>query len=419
MSMVSNSKRRKTAGDSLHINDLPIGFLVDVASYLSRPSFALFAVAMSAPSTSWQNYNLVYQPSTTTKAIVSSTQWETLDFEDIEKYLATKLVDADIFAVLRSINAKDLLRKLKLTGCVNIIGGGLMPLTGSIVLEQIDLRLTKKHEDPYALQKLIVSHEIVLPILESILAAPGCVLKHITFPLKWLRFPEEWARMLDEFGERYNQQLNNRRFSCAECNENMEGEEWITTDGSSSRFQEKVCYDCLRPFCSDCGPGFVSFCTSCNKHYCRDCSTVTECRECDGSWCKDCNGGMKDCEGCALPTCAYCLNTCDCCNLAACHSCFMGGKCCVEGCSRANCDACYDGEKYNVNYCGDCCGYFCLDCQLAEYKEEGKECKCAAAIVPMLLKENDALREDVEVVAKIKDQEIIKLQKEIEELKMK
>ena len=128
---------------------------------------------------------------------------------------------------------------------------------------------------------------------------------------------------------------------------------------------------------------------------------------------------MKDCEECALPTCAYCLHTCDCCNLAACHSCFMGGKCCVEGCSRANCDACYDGEKYNVNYCGDCCGYFCLDCQLAEYKEEGKECKCAAAIVPMLLKENDALREDVEVVAKIKDQEIIKLQKEIEELKMK
>ena len=147
MSMGSK-KRRKTAGDSLHITDLPIGFLVDVVSYLSRPSCALFAVAMSAPSPSWQNYNLVYQPSATTKAIVSSTQWETLDFEGVEKDLAAKLADADIFAVLQCTNAKDMLRKLKLAGCVNITGGGLMPLTGSIVLEQIDLSLVGKHEKP-------------------------------------------------------------------------------------------------------------------------------------------------------------------------------------------------------------------------------------------------------------------------------
>ena len=39
MSTESNSKRRKTdaaADNALHINDLPIGFLVDVASYLAR-----------------------------------------------------------------------------------------------------------------------------------------------------------------------------------------------------------------------------------------------------------------------------------------------------------------------------------------------------------------------------------------------
>jgi hypothetical protein len=83
MSMESNSKRRKTATAVLHITDLPVGILEDVASYLCKPSQALFAVAMSAPSTSWCQYNLVHRPSPATKAIVSSTQWDILDFEDI------------------------------------------------------------------------------------------------------------------------------------------------------------------------------------------------------------------------------------------------------------------------------------------------------------------------------------------------
>ena len=90
MSMGSK-KRRKTAGDSLHITDLPIGFLVDVASYLSKPSRALFAAAMTAPSTSWcQNYEK-HRPSAISKAIIiASTQWEELDFEESEKSLTAK-----------------------------------------------------------------------------------------------------------------------------------------------------------------------------------------------------------------------------------------------------------------------------------------------------------------------------------------
>lgn len=41
------------------------------------------------------NY-LEMKPSAITKAIVSSTQWETLDFEDLEKSLSAKLSDVDI-----------------------------------------------------------------------------------------------------------------------------------------------------------------------------------------------------------------------------------------------------------------------------------------------------------------------------------
>jgi len=48
-----NNKRRRTAAaasDTLQITDLPVGILVDATSYLARPSRALFAAAMSAPS---------------------------------------------------------------------------------------------------------------------------------------------------------------------------------------------------------------------------------------------------------------------------------------------------------------------------------------------------------------------------------
>ena len=129
----------------LHVTDLPIGFLVDVASYLPTPSRALFAVAMSAPSASWQNDKVHRRLSAITKAIVSSTQWQELDFEDIERDLSKKLSDDDIGAVLQCINAKQTVKRLKLAGCVNITGRGLDTLRGLTVLEQIDLSLVGKH----------------------------------------------------------------------------------------------------------------------------------------------------------------------------------------------------------------------------------------------------------------------------------
>ena len=43
------------------------------------------------------------------------------------------------------LNAHDVLKRLKLCGCVNITGLGLNPLRGSIVLEQIDIGLVGKH----------------------------------------------------------------------------------------------------------------------------------------------------------------------------------------------------------------------------------------------------------------------------------
>ena len=45
--MASNStnERRRTAANTLHISNLPVGFIVDVSAYLSKPSRAILAVA--------------------------------------------------------------------------------------------------------------------------------------------------------------------------------------------------------------------------------------------------------------------------------------------------------------------------------------------------------------------------------------
>ena len=70
----------------------------------------------------------MHQLSIMSKAILSSTDWNNykLNFLDIEKRLLQKLTDNDIGAVLKSINAHDMLKKLKMTGCIAIPGRGLI-----------------------------------------------------------------------------------------------------------------------------------------------------------------------------------------------------------------------------------------------------------------------------------------------------
>ena len=88
--MSSNS-----ANELLHINDLPDGILVHVATYLAKPSVALLAVALEAPSTSStvlsDDFRRTQTTSSASNAIVisassnSNNQWTVLDFGDIEK----------------------------------------------------------------------------------------------------------------------------------------------------------------------------------------------------------------------------------------------------------------------------------------------------------------------------------------------
>ena len=151
-----------SANELHHINDLPDGILVHVATYLAKPSVALLAVALAAPSTSilWSDdfhntQSTELQSTSSSNAIVTSASsnnnniWTVLDFGDIEKSLAAKLTGNDIHAVLQCISAKSNLKILKLAGCVNTTGSCLNILRLATGLEQIDLSLVGKHEVPH------------------------------------------------------------------------------------------------------------------------------------------------------------------------------------------------------------------------------------------------------------------------------
>ena len=128
---MSSKRKRTAAAGRLHINNIPNGLLVDIASYLAKPSVALFAMAMNSPSTQ------------VSKTILSSTNWSVLDFGSIEISLAEQLSDDDIDKILRSIDAVNNLRILILAGCISIRGRGLNLLRSATGIIQIDLSLVE------------------------------------------------------------------------------------------------------------------------------------------------------------------------------------------------------------------------------------------------------------------------------------
>jgi len=233
----------------------------------------MLAVAFTAPSTSWQNNDLMHRPSSITKAIVSAQQWDTLDFEDVNKELANKLSDDDTFAILQCISAHDVLKKLKLTGCVNLTGQGLSPLRGSVVLEQIDLCLLKKYEDPTSARRLqdSLSKDIVLPILDSIISSNGCSLKHILLPYSW-REKEDDEGPMQEFSNRYDQYQENHGVSCSGCTKRIRERPWFR---ATNMLHYNTCYDCLKHVCEECSSN-VNYCVTCKKDYCKDCDIVVK-----------------------------------------------------------------------------------------------------------------------------------------------
>ena len=134
-----NSGHKRNSDGSLRVDnsticlaDIPTEQLKHIASFLSATSQAIFGLAVAAAKDKILNKNSF--------AIVGD-QWDSLDFEEIEKELTARLTDDDIKAVLWCIDAANKVKRLSLAHCVNITGAGLQPLLGSTVIEQIDVQI--------------------------------------------------------------------------------------------------------------------------------------------------------------------------------------------------------------------------------------------------------------------------------------
>ena len=109
------AKRRKISPSSnssgISLFDLPNEALSYAASFLARPSRVMFAVAI---------INYLGDDELMCKAILGE-QYDVLDFGEIEASLASKLTDEDLKSILICIDASTKLKKLKLTGCINVL----------------------------------------------------------------------------------------------------------------------------------------------------------------------------------------------------------------------------------------------------------------------------------------------------------
>ncbi|KAL3781192.1 hypothetical protein ACHAW5_007004 [Stephanodiscus triporus] len=324
----SNNKRRKTTTSTCipRITDIPDEALAAVAEFLAAPSRALFALAMTAPRRT--------TASATSRAILGLRhrkgggampadgedqrehgKWTTLDFGDVDEALAGRLSDDDVFGVLTCIDGANVLRTLKLTGCVGLTGSGLEPLRGSTALEQIDLSLSRRHGRPAIATEPSLSEGCVLPILDSVIDAPENSLRHIQLPKE---FRGGRSPLLDDFIEKYDEFLEGRGGACAKClvgawgNMDGGGNPWVVECHKSPFYglQNYTCYECTNHFCTenDC----VGRCVGCEREYCTDCVALVECASCRGKMCARCRE-MKECDRWGKCICETCVDRGRCC----------------------------------------------------------------------------------------------------------
>jgi hypothetical protein len=366
--------KRKIA---LTISELPSEALASIAAYLPKTAVGFLAAAM---------------PDDGTKvALVSSMEWESIDFLDIDKDVRLKLTDEDLDGFLRGIDAVSKVKCLKFSHLFAVTGHGLESLRGSTVLEGLDLSNIPSSDfdnssgsgmarfydwesgqfsdsDREFLRdcgglfdgllegdKTSLSLQIMAPILESIIDTDS--LRHLQFPNKWIK---EDSEQFHNLFTRFKDHLNSSNPQCSNC-PNICG--IVELRG----IQLGTCYSCLKNICMDCGePDFRTrednVCSNCNKYFCGDCATSTSCSECSARYCNKCNGdgrnenrfGLnRECELCGETYCRKCNPIDDCIGCSR----WMCGKCerliFHQGWGENVCERCYEDRMDFLDFDDD------------------------------------------------------------------
>ena len=227
----------------------------------------------------------------------SQESWDTIDFKDVQDTYERSLTDNDIRWILLCVDGVNKIKSLKLHTSIGITGSGLQPLMGSIVLEWIDLSLVGDHENPTITPEPPISADIVVPVLNGIIEREDNSLSHIQLPKKWRI---ERSDTLTQFLQRFNMQLNERRYPCSRvswgcdeiCRRSDDQDEdpyelvywnWQETDSVYHKLQYGIvtmtCFLCKKNICHICEDSDyeINFCKCCDKFYCQDCNNVNYC----------------------------------------------------------------------------------------------------------------------------------------------
>jgi len=401
MDIKINSKRRKVCRPD--ICDLPDGSLLHMLSFLSKPSRALLALALTTDSKSYRKIDWLIgknkisssilawakvvkrEPSPASKVILTYEKWDSLDFAEFTYGKENQLSDDDIAGVLTCINARENLKSLKITGCTQITGQGLQPLFRSTVLQQVNL--THKIRAPFEDVESCISELFVLPILDSIINTTGNKLMLIQFPELWRN---RASPSFDSFLVDYERLLDSRGNVCSGCKsvtlsresqswEQSESEIcWVTSYAQEHRYnardeyveewygtQHYTCEECLKFLCCNDGCNErINTCNVCKEQYCIDCATMDECAEwdCSGTLCKSCGKECPDCHSRACEDCDHIL-TCDDCGKTSCKDCTDFAEC-AGSCKKVTCEECHlrEGNQTSVQQCDECGQGFCEEC---------------------------------------------------------
>lgn len=397
-SATTSNKRRRTFLSSpptprriisLRIGDLPDEALSAISKFLPHPSQALFAAAMTAPSSSWREARWKGELSATSKAIVSLPHqdmdlWTTLDFADVEYALARALTDDDIAAALASIDAPANLKSLKLAGCIGITGRCLAPLRKSVRLEQLDLSLVGKHESPNIWPEPRISESAVLTVLDGMInRSDGMKLRQLQLPKKFRSSP---SPEVEAFVERFDELLEHQGGTCSKCKANdfghldCQGRPWIVDDVDSPFYglQNFTCFECKEHRCMETCLGK---CSECEKAYCSDCVPTAECARCPNGLCAEC-GDLDQCDLCNDLLCGDCSTYRECCGKTYCEKCIPVYEC-EFGCGAKHCSCCFSYHKGNdVEKCVGCGTRACSRCRFVESKRNPEgACGCCTDIV--------------------------------------
>lgn len=360
----SAHKRIKTSC-SFHrttLDKLPGSILSSVASYLAVPSRAFLAVVLTAPSSSplsrsnnTDQRRPVVLSAASQSVLLSTSHWEVLNFADVEDYLATRMKDDDLRAVLVCIDAVSQLKRLKLVHCNNIEGNGLEPLSGSVILEQMDLSLLEQADEHH---RHSLSLDAVVPILESIVDKEGNALRHFAFPEKRAHASRlQNSERYEHFLRRYLRLLRGSR--CSKCNDlcsaSVEDENSLSSwfalgQGNRWIYQRNTCSKCIKYYCwkPSCR---VEICMRCGLHHCKECTSL--CENCGDN--NKCTAKCDDAITCGRKLCADCVRTCQQCERRGCDDCLNFHRC-PECNNKGYCGDCYEGESVDGDqiYCEEC-----------------------------------------------------------------